>query len=57
LFAHIEHTRSRVAHPEGVLRVLRDLPQRRYTSLADVEEEVRKIRLATSAAIARTRRA
>jgi hypothetical protein len=43
LVAHAEHNRSRMADPEGVLRVLRHLPQRRYTDMADVEVEVGKI--------------
>jgi hypothetical protein len=43
LLAHAEHNRSRVADPEGILRVLRQLPQRRYTDMADVEVEVGKI--------------
>jgi hypothetical protein len=36
-------TKTRVAEPEGVLRVLRQLPQRRDTNMADVEVEVGKI--------------
>ncbi|WP_437743169.1 DUF2795 domain-containing protein [Sorangium sp. So ce1504] len=43
LLAHAEHNHSRLADPEGILRVLQKLPQRRYTNMADVEMEVGKI--------------